>query len=70
MMEKHHIDQNPYKSSLCPKPGVVSDNMTQGDDMAKGPGPIDPRWGLSAQFRGRSARVWHLFDICLTHIST
>jgi hypothetical protein len=28
MMEKHHIDQNPYISSLCPKPRVVSDNMT------------------------------------------
>jgi hypothetical protein len=34
----------PYKSSLCPKPGVVPDNMTQGDDVAKSPGPIDPRW--------------------------
>jgi hypothetical protein len=28
MMEKHQMDQNPYKSSLCPKPGVVIDNMT------------------------------------------
>jgi hypothetical protein len=28
MTEKHHMDQNPYISSLCPKPGVVSDNMT------------------------------------------
>jgi hypothetical protein len=28
MTEKHHMDQNPYMSSLCPKPGVVSDNMT------------------------------------------
>jgi hypothetical protein len=27
MMEKHHTDQNPYISSLCPKPGVVTDNM-------------------------------------------
>jgi hypothetical protein len=35
MMEKHHMDQNPYISSLCPKPGIVSDNMTQGDDVAK-----------------------------------
>jgi hypothetical protein len=34
-MEKHHMDQNPYISSLCPKPGVVSDNMTRGDDVAK-----------------------------------
>jgi hypothetical protein len=29
MMEKHHMDPNPYVSSLCPKPGVVSDNMTR-----------------------------------------
>jgi hypothetical protein len=28
MTEKHHMDQNPYISSLCPKPGVVSDNRT------------------------------------------
>jgi hypothetical protein len=48
MMEKHHMDQNPYISSLCPKPGVVSDNMTRGDDVAKSPGPTDPRWGWPA----------------------
>jgi hypothetical protein len=35
MTEKHHMDQNPYLSSLCPKQGVVPDNMTRGDDMAK-----------------------------------
>jgi hypothetical protein len=46
--KKHHMDQNPYISSLCPKPGVVSDNMTRGDDMAKSPGPTDPRWGRPA----------------------
>jgi hypothetical protein len=34
MLEKHHMNQNPYISSLCPKPGVVSDNMAQGDDVA------------------------------------
>jgi hypothetical protein len=28
MKEKHHMDQNPYISSLCPKPGVVTNNMT------------------------------------------
>jgi hypothetical protein len=28
MIEKHHMDQNPYISSLCPKPGAVIDNMT------------------------------------------
>jgi hypothetical protein len=30
MMKKHHMEQNPHISSLCPKPGVVSDNMTWG----------------------------------------
>jgi hypothetical protein len=35
MMEKYHMDQNPYISPLCPKLGVVSDNMTWEDDMAK-----------------------------------
>jgi hypothetical protein len=34
-MEKHHMDQNPYVSSLCVEPGVVSENMTWGDDVAK-----------------------------------
>jgi hypothetical protein len=48
MMEKYHIDQNPYISSLYPKPGVVSDNMTRGDDVAKSPGPTDPRWDRPA----------------------
>jgi hypothetical protein len=28
MMEKHHMDQNPYISSFCLKPGVVTINMT------------------------------------------
>jgi hypothetical protein len=51
MTEKYHMDQNPYISSLCLKPGVVSNNMTRGDDVAKGPGPTDPRWG-------QPARVW------------
>jgi hypothetical protein len=58
MTEKHHIDQNPYISLLCPKPGVVSDNMTWGDDMTKSPSPIDPRWGRSTPLVGRLARVW------------
>jgi hypothetical protein len=30
MTEKHHMDQNLYISSLCPKPGIVTDNMTSG----------------------------------------
>jgi hypothetical protein len=43
MTEKHHMDQNPYISSLCPKPRVVADNMTRGADVAKSPGPTNPR---------------------------
>jgi hypothetical protein len=48
MTKKHHMDQNPYISLLCPKPGVASDNMAWGDDVAKSPGPINPRWGRPA----------------------
>jgi hypothetical protein len=48
-MEKHHMDQNPYISSLCPKLGVVTDNMTRGDDVAQSPGPAEPKWGRQAQ---------------------
>jgi hypothetical protein len=58
MMEKHHRDQNPHISSFCPKPGVVSDNMTWGDDVEKSPGPTDPSWGWPAPLLSRSARVW------------
>jgi hypothetical protein len=43
MMEKHHMDQNPYISSLYPKPGVVTDNMTREDDMAQSPGLAEPK---------------------------
>jgi hypothetical protein len=61
MMEKHHIDQNPYISSLCPKTGVVTDNMTRGDDVTQNPDPAEPNWG-------RPARVWHfskfVFNTC------
>jgi hypothetical protein len=59
MTEKHHTDQNPYISSLCPKLRVVSDNMTQGDDLEKSLGPTDPRWGRPAPLLGRLARVGH-----------
>jgi hypothetical protein len=48
MMEKHHMDQNPYKSSLCPKLGVVTDNMTRGDDVAQSLAPAEPQWGRPA----------------------
>jgi hypothetical protein len=57
--EKHHMDQNPYISSLCLKLGVVSDNMKWGDDVIKSLGPTDPRWGWPAPLLGLSARVWH-----------
>jgi hypothetical protein len=59
MMEKHHMEQNPYTSLLCPKPGVVLDNMTQGDDVAKSRGPTEPRFCRPAPLLGRPARVWH-----------
>jgi hypothetical protein len=58
MTEKHDINQNPYISSLCLKPGVVSDNMTRGDDVAKSLGPIKPRWGRPSPLLGWPARVW------------
>jgi hypothetical protein len=48
MMEKHHMDQNLYISSLCPKPGVVTHNMTRGGNVAQRPGPAEPKWGQSA----------------------
>jgi hypothetical protein len=57
MTEKHHMDQNPYISLLCPKPGVVLDNMPWVDDVAKRLGPTDPRWGQRAPLLGRPARV-------------
>jgi hypothetical protein len=41
MTEKHHMDENPYISSLCPILGVVSENVTRGDDVAESLGPTD-----------------------------
>jgi hypothetical protein len=68
MMKKHYMDQNPYISLLCPKPEVVSNNMTQGDDMTKSPGPADPRWGPPSLLLGRLAMVWrqcnYAFNTC------
>jgi hypothetical protein len=58
MTKKHHMDQNPYISSLCPKPGVVPEYMTRGDDMAKSPGPADPWWGWPTPLLGRPTKVW------------
>jgi hypothetical protein len=65
MTEKHHTDQNPYISSSCPKPGVVTDNMTRGDDVAQSPGPAEQSGVDRPQPLGRSARVCHLFEIRL-----
>jgi hypothetical protein len=59
VIEKHHMDQNPYISSLCPNPRVITNNMTWGDSVAKvGPAgqglacfqnPLSPRVKLSRQ---------------------
>jgi hypothetical protein len=49
MTKKHHMDQNPYISSLCPKLEIVLVNMTRGDDVAKSPGPINPRGSRPAK---------------------
>jgi hypothetical protein len=48
VMEKHHMDQNPCISSICPKQGMVTDNMTRGDDVAQSLGPTEPKWGRPA----------------------
>jgi hypothetical protein len=48
MTEKHHMDQNPYISSICPEEGRVTDNLTQQDDVAQRPGPTEPKWDRSA----------------------
>jgi hypothetical protein len=58
MTKKHDMDQNPYIFSLCPKPGVVSDNMTWGDGMAKSLGPADQRRGRPGPLLGRPSRAW------------
>jgi hypothetical protein len=44
MTEKHHMDPNSYISLLCRKPGVVTNNMARGDDVAQSPGPAEPKW--------------------------
>jgi hypothetical protein len=42
------MDQNPCISSLCPKYGIVTDNMTRGNDVAQSTGLIEPRYGRPA----------------------
>jgi hypothetical protein len=34
MMEKHHMDQNQCISSIRLKQGIVTENMTRGNDVA------------------------------------
>jgi hypothetical protein len=35
-------------SSLCPKPRVVTNNMTRVDNVTQSPGPAEPQWGQPA----------------------
>jgi hypothetical protein len=35
MMEKHDMDQNPFISAICPKQGIVIENITRGDDVSQ-----------------------------------
>jgi hypothetical protein len=63
MAEKHHMDQNPYISSLCPKLRVITYNMTRGNDVAQSMGLVEPNWG-------RSAKVWRVFEIHFHHVSS
>jgi hypothetical protein len=45
MMEQHNMDQNPCISSLCPKQGIVTENMTRGNDVAQSTSSTRPRCG-------------------------
>jgi hypothetical protein len=62
MMKKHHMDQNPYISSLCPKPGVVTDNMTWGDDVAQSSGPSEPKWGRQSGWFANHSKSFICFS--------
>jgi hypothetical protein len=44
IMEKHHMDQNPCIASLCLKYGIVTNNITWGDDVAQSSGPTKQKW--------------------------
>jgi hypothetical protein len=48
MTEKHQMDQNPCISSLCSKQGIVTENMTGGNDVAQSMGSTEPRCGRPA----------------------
>jgi hypothetical protein len=44
MRKKHHMGRNPCIYSICPKLGIVTENMTRGDDVAQSLGPTEPKW--------------------------
>jgi hypothetical protein len=52
MTENNHMDQNPCISSLCPNYGIVTENMTRGNDVA--------------QSELNRAKVWPACHITLT----
>jgi hypothetical protein len=65
MTEKDHMDQNPCISSICPKKGIVIENMTWGDDVAQSKGPTEPKWGRSAPPPWPAGQVLAPFQILL-----
>jgi hypothetical protein len=65
MTEKHHMDQNPSISSICPKQGIVIENMTRGDDVAQSSGPTEPMWGWPAPPPLSAGQVLASFQILL-----
>jgi hypothetical protein len=69
MMKKHHMNQNSYISSLCPKPGVVTDNMTRGTMWHQAWAQPSQSGASRPHPLSRSAKVWHLFKICFHHVS-
>jgi hypothetical protein len=46
--EKHHMDKKSCISSLCPKYGIVTNNMTRGTDVAQSTSSTEPRCGQPA----------------------
>jgi hypothetical protein len=45
MTEKHHMDQNPCISSSRPKYGIVTENMTRGNNVTQSTSSTEPRRG-------------------------
>jgi hypothetical protein len=62
MMEKHHMNQNPWISSIR---GIVTDSMTRGDDMAQSLGPSELKWGRPAPPRWPAGQVLAPFQFRL-----